>query len=419
MAADVALAAARVTGKEAAAIVYRSDAAAQRALGERFHLVHHLHQKEQLSVGAAWRGVGLLLFAPVVFQRHDETGVDHLLALFDIFHIARPRFAIGRIGEHEVERLPGKFVGRQRRTVADIFGVVPLDHHIRFADGVGFVVDLLAVEIDIALGANLPFGIFDELLRLGEHSATSAGGVVNLHHRRQTLFDGVEEQMGHQLDHLAGRKMLARLFVVLFVETADQLFEDIAHPQIAQRRELAPFGVDLLFVGEVDIGGSELFEHLQQYIFFRHVPYLRTKLELFDDLLHIGAEAVEIVHEVGFEKLAGVGSRIVEALKRPFARIVKDITARVAQSVGIELCQTHLFTLETQLFEYLLFALFQQRIEPPQYHHRQDDITVLAPHIDIAQAVVGDRPDEVDESVVDGLIHIPFSLSIALTPVPL
>jgi hypothetical protein len=61
--------------------------------------------------------------------------------------------------------------------------------------------------------------------------------------------------------------------------------------------------------------------------------------------------------------------------------------------------------LEAHLCHDGIFGLFEQTVEPPQDEHRQDHVAVLAAHVDIAQAVVGDGPDEGDKLVVNGQIH--------------
>ena len=55
------------------------------------------------------------------------------------------------------------------------------------------------------------------------------------------------------------------------------------------------------------------------------------------------------------------------------------------------------------------FGGFQHRVETAQHHHRQDHIAILAAHIEIAQRVVGDAPDEVRDPVQITTTHfIPF-----------
>ena len=44
-----------------------------------------------------------------------------------------------------------------------------------------------------------------------------------------------------------------------------------------------------------------------------------------------------------------------------------------------------------------LLGRLQHRVESTQHGHRQDDIAVLAAHVEVAQDVVGDAPDEVGD----------------------
>ena len=60
----------------------------------------------------------------------------------------------------------------------------------------------------------------------GQHAARAAGPVID---EIAARFDGLghrqEDQVGHELDHIARRKVLAGLFVVFFVKAADQFLE--------------------------------------------------------------------------------------------------------------------------------------------------------------------------------------------------
>ena len=95
--------------------------------------------------------------------------------------------------------------------------------------------------------------------------------------------------------------MLASLFVVLFVELADQLLEDIAHAQVRQTglsASVRPFSV----VGaEVDLFGNELFDDVVQHVGLRHLADLVAKVELLDDFLDVVGEAVKVVLQIGFQ----------------------------------------------------------------------------------------------------------------------
>ena len=140
-------------------------------LSHGFHLADHFHQEQQLAVAGAWCGVSVFGIAPVVFQGDTETGVDDVRTILDVLLLTGPAFAVRRIGQHEVKPLSGKFIGGQGGTDTDVFRVVALDHHVRFTDGVGFVVDFLAVQVHVTVCLDGTFRVFDEVLRLGQHAA--------------------------------------------------------------------------------------------------------------------------------------------------------------------------------------------------------------------------------------------------------
>src|SRR5215471_17468038 len=54
-----------------------------------------------------------------------------------------------------------------------------------------------------------------------------------------------------------------------------------------------------------------------------------------------------------------------------------------------------------------LFAWLQHRIEPPQNGHRQNDVTVFAAHIKVAQDVIGNAPDEIGDPAQIAVAHVP------------
>lgn len=53
----------------------------------------------------------------------------------------------------------------QRRTDFDVFRVVALNHHVGLADGIGFIVYFLSVQVNVPSCLNLPFFVFDKILR--------------------------------------------------------------------------------------------------------------------------------------------------------------------------------------------------------------------------------------------------------------
>ena len=159
------------------------DTRTKRAGARRLHLVDHLHQEQQLAIRGARGGVYGLFIAPIIRQLHLKARINDLLTLLDVLDLATPALAVGRVGEHEIKAFGGKLIAGERGANADVLGVVTLDHHVRFTDRVGLVVDLLAVEIDVAAGLDQAFWILDIVLRFGQHAARPAGRIINRHER--------------------------------------------------------------------------------------------------------------------------------------------------------------------------------------------------------------------------------------------
>ena len=113
----------------------------------------------------------------------------------------------------------------------------PLSSRSALADRVGLGVDLLAVEVRGDLLAVLRGELLQRLLGDRQHAAGAAGAVVDQVGAGLDLVgDRQEDQVGHELDGVARRPVLAGLLVVLLVEPADQLLEDRAHGMIVEAR---------------------------------------------------------------------------------------------------------------------------------------------------------------------------------------
>lgn len=110
------------------------------------------------------------------------------------------------------------------RAPDDVLGALPFafEQHVCFADGVGFRVDLLTVEQAGDLLLTLRADGRQRLLRHSKHAAGPAGAVI------QQIGSGLDlglnrqkDEVRHQSNGVTRRPVLARLFVVLFVELAD------------------------------------------------------------------------------------------------------------------------------------------------------------------------------------------------------
>ncbi len=96
--------------------------------------------------------------------------------------------------------------------------------------------------------------------------------------------------------------MCAGLLVVVIVELADRFFEDGAHGVVVDTGG-----------AEVDFGVEEFGDEGAEGVGFGEGGELVAEFEVFDDLLDVLGEAVEVVFEIGEELLvAGAGFEIAE-----------------------------------------------------------------------------------------------------------
>ena len=387
-AADVALALPGVPGEEGAAVVHLGDAAAH--LRAVFHLAEHVGQEHHLAVA----GAGDEDVLRVALVRHDEARVPDARLAAHALQVALPGLAVGRIGEHEVELAGGEGVGGERGAVLHVVGfhALALEDEVGLADGVGFGVDLLAVEVDRNLLAVFGGELRQRLFGNCQHPAGAAGAVVDqVGAGPDRIGDRHEDQARHELYDVARGEVLPRLLVVLLVEAPDELFEDRAHPVVVQA--LQAHGAVPVQDGsgaEVDRAVQELLQQEAQRVRFHQRGNLVAEPELLQDLLHVGREAVEVGLEVGSQLLLPpAGSEVSEP---EGGRVVEGLAGGLAQRrilVGdAGLVQPGLHA------EHRVLRRLQHRIQPADDRHGQDDVAVLAPHVDVAQHVVRDAPDE-------------------------
>ena len=121
-----------------------------------------------------------------------------------------------------------------------------------------------------------------------------------------------------------------------------------------------------------------------------------------NDLGDVRAEGVEVVVEVGLE-LGGVAEELLEG---ELGGVAEDLAGGVAEAVGVENGHARFVLLELHLGEDGVLGVLKQAVDAPEDEHGEDDVAVFAADEDIAQAVVGDRPDEGDDFVVGGVIQV-------------
>lgn len=134
VAADIAGTAAGIAGEEGGTIVTCGDAGAERAVLKPLHLGDHLHEEEQLAIIHRRRGGDTFSVSLHIRQSDLKAAVDDdgLAALFfqNLALVGLPALPIRGIGEHEVEAQGAELIRGEGGAVADVFGVVPLDHHV-------------------------------------------------------------------------------------------------------------------------------------------------------------------------------------------------------------------------------------------------------------------------------------------------
>ena len=66
--------------------------------------------------------------------------------------------------------------------------------------------------------------------------------------------------------------------------------------------------------------------------------------------------------------------------------------------------------------EHGLFGRLQHRVEPAQHGHRQDHVAVFAAHIEVAQHVISDAPDEVGNPIQFACFQIAIPINQRSSP---
>jgi hypothetical protein len=121
---------------------------------------------------------------------------------------ALPLHPKGWIGEHVVEGAARMAVLGERVAGHDVERVLALEHHVRPADGIGLVVQLLAEDLE----ARTRVQVAEVILGDGEHPAGSASRVEERPHYAGLAEEAVvldEEEVHHQPNDLARREVLA------------------------------------------------------------------------------------------------------------------------------------------------------------------------------------------------------------------
>jgi hypothetical protein len=196
--------------------------------------------------------------------------------------------------------------------------------------------------------------------------------------------------------------VLAGFLVVLLVEAPHQLLEDGTHAVVVQARVLhRAVAVENRLGAQVDVRRQELLDQGAEGVGLGQPRDLVAELEVVEDLLDIGREAVEVGHEIGPELLlAGARAQVAQG---KLGGVVEGLTGGLAQGLVL-LDDTGTVERGPHVEDGLLGRL-QHRVQAAQYGHGEDHVPVLAADVDVAEHVVGDAPDEVGDPVELRLFH--------------
>ena len=267
-----------------------------------------------------------------------------------------------------------------------------LQDEVGLADGVSLRVHLLPVQVHGHLFAPFNGHLRKRLLGYGQHSAGTAGAVVDqVSARLYFISHWQENKPGHELDHVARGEVLPGLLVVLLVELADEFLEYGAHSVVVQ-----PFqshGAIPIHDGpgtEIDGPVKEFLQEEAQGVRFHQGRNLIAELELVQHFLHVRRKAVQVRLKVGPQPLLPSNRSEVPKPKR--GGVVEGFACGTSQ--GRVLIRDAGFVQVLLHSEHSVFGRFQYRIQSADNGHGQDDVPVLAADVDIPQHVIGDAPNE-------------------------
>jgi len=129
---------------------------------------------------------------------------------------------------------------------------------------------------------------------------------------------------------------------------------------------------------------------------------LVAELEVLENVLDVGREAVQVVLEVREQPLLAAARP--EVAQGELRGVVERLAGGIAQGgalLGDAGAVEHLLRVE-----HMRLGRLEDRVHAPDDAHGQDHVGVLAALEEVAQHVVGDAPDEGDDFVVRCLIHV-------------
>ena len=152
---------------------------------------------------------------------------------------------------------------------------------------------------------------------------------------------------------------------------------------------------------EIDLGIEELADERAEGVGLGERGELVAEFEVFQDVLNILREAVQVVLKIG-EKLllAAAGFEVAQG---ELGGVVERLAGGGGEGgalLGDARLVEHLLGFEDGLLRRL-----QHGVHAAQDAHGQDHVGVFAALEQVAEHVVGDAPDEGDDFIVGGLVH--------------
>ena len=179
-----------------------------------------------------------------------------------------------------------------------------------------------------------------------------------------------KQNVDHELDYISARVVIAGFGI--FREPTNQVLKDIAHLNIVNG-----LGIKVKL--------RESLYHRQQTVILVHFVNLLIKIKAFDNVLHIGRKALDIVAEIRC-KMIGIVHKLRKGV---LARIEELIPRHTAH----RLCRVRRILLV--LLHDSLLCSFQCALKTTNNDHRNDNVLVLIALICTTQ-LIGNRPNEVD-----------------------
>src|SRR5664280_2880953 len=142
---------------------------------------------------------------------------------------------------------------------------------------------------------------------------------------------------------------------------------------------------------QVQVGVEELLDQRAEGVRLGQPRDLVAELEVVEDVLDVPRKAIQVLNEVIAQLLLTVaGAEVAKSERRG---VVEGLAGGLAQG-GVLVCDVG--TIEGRLHvEDRILGRLQHGVEAPQNRHGEDDVAVLAAHVQVAEHIVCDSPDKI------------------------